>query len=104
MKPKRGNFSMTERGKNWMTVDSLQPGYWSKVIHGILSLARKYGPEVVDLACKRALFFRAYCYRVIKNILEKRLHRVEWEEPMVEKRVRVSKMLRPLADYESLLN
>jgi len=22
MKPKGGNFSMTERGKNWMTVDN----------------------------------------------------------------------------------
>lgn len=83
---------------------SLQQGYWSKVIHGILSLARKYGPEAVNLACKRALFYEAYGYRVIKNILEKRLHRVEWEEPAVEKTASVSKMLRPLADYESLLN
>jgi len=82
----------------------LQEGYWSKVIHGILYLARKYGPEPVNLACKRALHYGAYGYRVIKNILEKRLHRVEWEEENAQHQVTVSKLLRPLRDYESLLN
>jgi hypothetical protein len=82
----------------------LQEGYWAKVIHGILYLAKKYGPEPVNLACKRALFYGAYGYRVIKNILEKRLHRVEWEEPGVRKTAEASKMARPLSDYESLLN
>ncbi|MGC8746631.1 MAG: IS21 family transposase [Candidatus Saccharicenans sp.] len=81
-----------------------QEGYWAKVIYGILYLAKKYGSESVNLACKRALFYEAYGYRVIKNILEKRLHQVEWEEPEAQKTVETSKMARPLSDYESLLD
>lgn len=81
-----------------------QEGYWSKVVHGILYLARKHSSESVELACKRALYYDAYGYRVIKNILEKRLHRVEWEEGEVCPKVNASKMLRPLRDYENLLN
>ena len=80
-----------------------QEGYWSKVVHGILYLGRKYGNESVNLACKRALYYEAYGYRVIKNILEKRLHHVEWEEGEVPLRVTTSKMLRPLRDYDNLL-
>ena len=82
----------------------LQEGYWSKVIHGLLSLARKYGPEAVDLACKRALYYEAYGYRVIKNILEKRLHLQAWQEQEVQAGLTGSKMLRPLEDYEDLLH
>lgn len=82
----------------------MQEGYWSKVIHGILHLARNYGSEPVNLACKRALYYEAYGYKVIKNILEKRLHRLEWEEPKAQNSATLSKMLRPLCDYESLLN
>jgi len=81
-----------------------QTGYWSRVIHGILSLARRYGPEAVNLACKRALFYEAYGYRVIKNILEKRLHQVDWEEMGCHKLARASNLLRSLQDYESLLH
>ncbi len=81
-----------------------QEGYWSRVIHGILYLARKYGNDSVNLACKRALYYQAYGYRVIKNILEKRLHHVEWEERETPHTLPPSKMLRPLRDYENLLN
>ncbi len=35
-------------------------GYWGRVIKGILYLAKKYGFEAVDLACKRALFYHAW--------------------------------------------
>lgn len=79
-------------------------GYWGKIIHGILYLARKYDAESVNLACKRALFYEAYGYKVIKNILEKRLHQVSIEEDEAEKSTAVSKMLRPLEDYKNLLN
>jgi len=82
----------------------LQEGYWSKVIHGLLSLRKKYGPEAVELACKRALYYEAYGYRVIKNILEKRLHLQAWEEQKAQGSLLMSKMLRPLEDYESLLH
>ncbi|MFQ6118783.1 MAG: IS21 family transposase, partial [Methanosarcinales archaeon] len=81
-------------------------GYWARVVQGILYLAKKYGPEAVDLACKRALFYNAYGYRVIKNILEKRLHEILLENSKCEakKSEKVSKMLRPLSHYESLLH
>ncbi len=43
-------------------------------------------------------------YRVIKNILETRLHEISLEENdrKREKSEEASKMLRPLSDYESL--
>jgi transposase len=40
---------------------------------GVISLARHYGKDRVEGACKRALTFRAYSYRNVKTILEKGL-------------------------------
>ena len=81
----------------------VQGSYWSKGIHGVLSLARKYGPEAIELACKRALYYEAYGYRVIKNILEKRLHLQAWEEKTTQEKSPESKIQRPLKEYETLL-
>ena len=81
----------------------VQGSYWSKGVHGVLSLARKYGPEAVELACKRALYYEAYGYRVIKNILEKRLHLQAWEEKTAQEKSPESKIQRPLKEYETLL-
>ena len=41
---------------------------WKRPVMGILSLEKKYSKEIVNLACKRALFFGVCKYRVIKNI------------------------------------
>jgi transposase len=46
---------------------------------GIISLAKKYGNARTNNACKRALYYRLYKYRAIKNILEKGLDGVEEE-------------------------
>lgn len=50
-----------------------------KVCLGILSLAKKYGKERLNNACKRAVAFNYYSYKAVKNILEKGLDRVEEE-------------------------
>jgi len=46
---------------------------------GIINLARKYGEKRVDKACCRALTFKLYNYKAVKNILEKGLDSVEEE-------------------------
>lgn len=45
-------------------------GYWVQAVRGILSLTKNYPREVVDMACKRALAYGAYQYRVVRNICE----------------------------------
>lgn len=45
--------------------------YWLRAAQGILSLTKRYSAEVVNLACKRALAYQAYYYRVVKSICEK---------------------------------
>lgn len=47
---------------------------------GILSLAKKVGDERLNMACKRALSFDAYSYKIIKNILDKGLDTIEKED------------------------
>jgi len=44
-----------------------------RFVHGIISLAKKYGNARVDAACKRALVFDAPRYDVVKRILAKNL-------------------------------
>ncbi|MFQ5888005.1 MAG: IS21 family transposase [Candidatus Hydrothermarchaeales archaeon] len=49
---------------------------------GITDLSRRYGPERLNRACKRALEFHCYSYKAVKNILEKGLDRLK-EEPAI---------------------
>ena len=49
---------------------------------GIISLSRHFGPERLNSACKRALEFHCFSYRVVRNILEKGLDRLK-EEPLI---------------------
>ena len=46
---------------------------------GIISLAKKYGNIRVNKACARALYYKLYKYKAVKNILEKGLDRIEEE-------------------------
>lgn len=55
-----------------------EQGYKSSL--GVLSLTKKYGRQRVDDACRRAMQFRYYSYRAVKNILKNGLDKVE-EEP-----------------------
>lgn len=47
---------------------SNQPKHWNKIIQGVLSLKKNYPPEIINLACKRALAYGVYQYQTIKNI------------------------------------
>ena len=40
---------------------------------GIMRLGNRYGRERLELACKRALAFRAHSYRSVEKILKKNL-------------------------------
>jgi transposase len=55
---------------------------------GILSLAKKYGNDRLNLACSRALRFNYYSGKAVKNILEKGLDKIQEEvittEPLPE--------------------
>lgn len=45
-----------------------QPKDWPRPVQGILSLLKIYPPDVVHLACKRALAYGVHQYSVIRNI------------------------------------
>lgn len=47
-----------------------------KACLGILNLARKYGKERLNEACARALEYRCYSYRSVRNILENNLDKL----------------------------
>lgn len=51
-----------------------------KTCLGILSLAKKYGNERLNGACRRALDFHYYSYKAVKNILENGMDKIEEEE------------------------
>ena len=46
---------------------------------GILSLLKKYGPDRLERACQRALYYQATTYRLVKTILERELDRLDLE-------------------------
>lgn len=56
-----------------------KPYGWQKMIMGVFRLAEEYNMQIVDLACKRALFYGAYSYQSVKNICQKGLHQVPSE-------------------------
>ena len=49
---------------------------------GVFSLAKKYSPERIENASRRALAVKAITYRSLKNILEKNLDRHEYIPPI----------------------
>ncbi|KJJ83663.1 transposase [Candidatus Omnitrophus magneticus] len=44
------------------------PNLWSRKVQGIISLLNTYPGGVVDSACKRALAYQVYSYKIIKKI------------------------------------
>lgn len=44
------------------------PNFWYRPVQGILSLEKKYSKEILNLSCKRAIYYGAYKYQTIKNI------------------------------------
>jgi transposase len=61
-----------------------KPFSWQKSITGVFNLANRYSKPVVDMACKRALFYRAYSYQSVKNICSKGLYQAPAENLSVK--------------------
>lgn len=46
----------------------MQPKHYNRMAQGIIALGKTYGAHIVNLACKRALFYGIFTYSKIKNI------------------------------------
>jgi len=58
---------------------------------GVINLAKKFGKERLEMACKRAVMFKVYRYKAVRNILEKGIEREGEEEAP-----------RPLSEHENI--
>jgi hypothetical protein len=56
-----------------------EQGY--RTVLGVIQLAKKYTPERVNNACKRANTCGAYSYRSVKSILDKGLDHIPLDHP-----------------------
>lgn len=74
-----------------------------RAIRGIIELAKSYGNSAIDKACKRAIMYDAYGYRIIKSICEKQLYEIELEEMKYPDKYGTT-MVRTLEEYASLFN
>lgn len=80
------------------------PEYWGKPIYGVLQLKNKYGVEVIDAACKRAIAFDSLKYHTIKTICEKGLYNLPIEESTSMLTTELpNEIVRPLSEYQELL-
>lgn len=50
------------------------PTHWTPMTRGILGLRKRFGNEVIDAACRRALHYGAYSYQQVKKICENGLY------------------------------
>ena len=54
--------------------------YWAQPVKGILSLRKKYPNEVLEASCKRAYFYGALSYQIVKNICASGAYHLPVEE------------------------
>jgi len=52
-----------------------KPHHYQRIMNGIFNLCKRYGEEVVNLACKRANEYNSLSYLSVKNICEKGLYK-----------------------------
>lgn len=64
---------------------SCKESYWFRSVRVILGLAKEYGTGPVNLALKRALYYKVTDLNMIRNILEKKLYLVSEEPRLVER-------------------
>ena len=57
-----------DAGQLFLLILKKHPTDWNRTTQGILSLAKSYSKDIVNLSCKRALAFNICSYRVIKTI------------------------------------
>jgi hypothetical protein len=56
-----------------------KPYAWQRMITGVTRLSIQYDKQTVNMACKRALKYKAISYQSIKNICQKGLHEAPTE-------------------------
>lgn len=76
--------------------------HWGKPIYGVLKLKDKFGCEIIEKACKRALTFGSIKYQTIKNICEKGLYEQDVDTGISLTSNTESDIYRPLCEYEAL--
>ncbi len=59
---------------------SKHPEQGFKVCMGIISLAKRYGKERVNQACKRALDYEEYSYKFVNNLLKSGMEKVKIQD------------------------
>lgn len=81
-----------------------QQNYWGKPIYGVLKLKEKYGNQVIEKACMRAVAFNSIKYQTVKNICEKGLYDLPID--ISQSLISTSSpedSTRPLSEYQKLL-
>lgn len=63
-------------------LEAKEPRHWQAKVRGIIKLSQEYEPQVVNLACKRALHYHALTYQAVKNICQKGLYQWQEEAPL----------------------
>lgn len=78
--------------------------YWGKPIYGVLKLKEKYGNQVIEKACMRAVTFNSVKYQTIKNICENGLYNlpIENNQSLITT-LSPEESTRPLSEYQKLL-
>jgi len=54
----------------FLIVVKQKPQEWYRIAKGILALKKQYSPQIINLACKRALYFNILTYSKIKTICQ----------------------------------
>lgn len=78
--------------------------YDYRSIAGILSLRKTYSKEIIDNACKRALSYEVFSYKVIKRICEKGIDQLPIEKNSTYINNNKTHISRELSEYDKLSN
>lgn len=65
-------------------IEQARPRHWHEMMRGIIRLSKDYEPEIVNLACQRALRFGSLSYQTVKAICRKGLYRQQPQESLPE--------------------
>lgn len=69
---------------------------------GVLSLAKKYSPLILEEACRQALDYQNYRYRNVKQLCEQL--RSQKNKQITRTITQEDDLIRPLEEYETFLN
>jgi len=79
-----------------------KPHHYQRIMNGIFNLSKRYGAEVVNLACNRANKFNSLSYLSVKHICEKGLYKEKGISP--DESVKCDGYANDLSQYDILTN